>query len=320
MQCTLYILFGSPRKILCKCCFYPHIDDTVVQLTTRNGNEVERLGLIDLDPKPANAPFLLPSQVAMTLRISRIRTVRHGGASIRTSLEIIARSDIRILIWPSTVRRQGRTRLVSMVNLFHFLLERPALRHMVRGSHAGQEIQQERQDVEGKDQCDDPFKHGGDILVTREGRAREGNGQGNLDEDEREFDPEADAQDPVGSVVDAQTLVLGAQEDCGQDVAGNKQEEKAVMHVRVAICVEYRQEDEACGSGDRANDGEDGQDLLRGRRVRGETTGVSEPAFGHEAQVQEDSRDDGAGDEERFETEGARVGYVSYRLLGLHGR
>jgi hypothetical protein len=41
-----------------------------------------------------------------------------------------------------------------------------------------------------------------------------------LDEDEGEFDPEGDAQDAVLAVVDAETLVLPADEDCGDGVAG----------------------------------------------------------------------------------------------------
>lgn len=220
----------------------------------------------------------------MSLRISRIiRTIRHGDAIIHSSLEIIASGDIGILIWPRTVRRQGLTGLLTMVHLLHFLLERPPLRRMMRAPDAGQQIEQEREDVEGENQRDNPFQHGGGILMTREGRACECDGQDHLDEDEGEFGPEADAQDPVGSVMDAQALVLGAQEDGGQDISGNEKQKKAVVQVRVAICVEDGQEDKARGAGDRANDGEDGQDFLCSGRVRGEAPDVSEPSFGHEA-------------------------------------
>jgi len=175
VQWTPCILLGTPRKILLQ----NVLSSRGLYCRPTDHEEwkaKKRLGLVGLDPKASNAPFLLPSQVTMTLRISRIRTIRHWGASIRTSLEIIARGDVRILIGPRTVGRQGRTGLMSMVDLFHFLLERPALRRMVRASHAGQQIQQKRQDVEGKYQCDNPFKHGGDILMTREGRARERDG------------------------------------------------------------------------------------------------------------------------------------------------
>jgi hypothetical protein len=41
-----------------------------------------------------------------------------------------------------------------------------------------------------------------------------------LGEDESEFNPEGDAQDAVLAVVDAEALVLPADEDCGDDVAG----------------------------------------------------------------------------------------------------
>lgn len=46
---------------------------------------------------------------------------------------------------------------------------------------------------------------------------------------------------------------------------------------------------------------------------------MSKPALSHEAEVEEDGGDDGAGDEERFQPVGARVGYVGYRLACLHG-
>ncbi len=46
---------------------------------------------------------------------------------------------------------------------------------------------------------------------------------------------------------------------------------------------------------------------------------MAEPALGSEREVQEDCGYAAAGDEKRFETLGANVGYVSYALVGAHG-
>jgi hypothetical protein len=65
-----------------------------------------------------------------------------------------------------------------------------------------------------------PLTHGSRIIVVLIAEDAERDREAELDEDEGEFDPEGDAQDAVLAVVDAKTLVLPADEDCGDDVAG----------------------------------------------------------------------------------------------------
>ena len=45
---------------------------------------------------------------------------------------------------------------------------------------------------------------------------------------------------------------------------------------------------------------------------------MPQPALREEGEVEEDGGDDAAGDEERFEAVGARVGDVGYRLARIH--
>ena len=78
------------------------------------------------------------------------------------------------------------------------------------------------------------------MVVPR--RGGEDDGACQLEENEGQFGPEGEAQDAVLAVVDAQALVLGAQEDCGEDVAADEKEEAAIMNAVVVIVVEYREE------------------------------------------------------------------------------
>lgn len=252
-----------------------------------------------------------------------VGAVRHGRPPVRAGLEIVGGRHAGVLVRAGAVGGQGCTGLLMRMgvgHLFHFRLESPPLRRVVRATDAGQQVEQEGEDVEGEDEGDDPLEHGGDVPVAGPARAREADGQDDLDDDEGQLDPEADAEDAVGAVVDAEALVLGAQEHGGQDVAGDEQQQEPVVQVGVVVRVEDRQEDQARRPGDGADDGEDGEDLLGRRRVGREAPGVSEPPLGHEPQVEEDGGDDGARDEERLQAVGPRVGYVGYRLALLHGR
>lgn len=51
-------------------------------------------------------------------------------------------------------------------------------------------------------------------------RDSKGDDEGDLEEDERQFDPEGNGEDAVFPVVNSKTLVFGADEDGGDDVAG----------------------------------------------------------------------------------------------------
>ena len=93
----------------------------------------------------------------------------------------------------------------------------------------GQQIDKEGQDVKGEDEGDDPFEYGSHILPAVEGGDDEDDGEDYLDDDEDEFEPEGEAQDAVLAEMHAEALVLGADEDGADDVAGHEEEEEAVV-------------------------------------------------------------------------------------------
>lgn len=93
----------------------------------------------------------------------------------------------------------------------------------------GQQIDKEGQDVKGEDEGDDPFEYGSHILPAVEGGDDEDDGEDYLDDDEDEFKPEGEAQDAVLAEMHAEALVLGADKDGADDVAGHEEEEEAVV-------------------------------------------------------------------------------------------
>lgn len=119
--------------------------------------------------------------------------------------------------------------------------------------------------------------------------------------------------------MDAQALVLGADEDGAEEVAAHEEQEEAVMQPGVAVRVEDAEEDEAGGAAHGADDAQHAEDLLRDAEVFRQAARVAEPALRGEGEVEEDGRDDGAGDEERLEPVGAHVGDVGDALVGFHG-
>ena len=135
-------------------------------------------------------------------------------------------------------------------------LEMPELRVRVflRAPRRRQQIDKERQHVKRKDERDDPFENRRDVLPAGEGGADKDGGEGNLDEDEGELEPEGEAQDAVLAEVHAEALVLGADEDGADDVAGHEEEEEAVVQAGVVERVEDGEEDEAAGSGEGEDD------------------------------------------------------------------
>lgn len=119
-------------------------------------------------------------------------------------------------------------------------------------------------------------------------------------------------------IMDAQPLILGADQNGAEDVSGDEEEEEAIVHVRVAVGVEDGEEDQP----DRARDGEDdaehAEHLLRARGVAREPARVSQVPLREEGQVEEHRRDDRAGDKERFERKRPHVGDVGYGLRAVH--
>lgn len=127
---------------------------------------------------------------------------------------------------------------------------------LLRAPSGRQEIDEEREDVEGKHERDDPLEDGGDVLPALEGGGSENSGEEDLDDDEDELEPEGEAEDAVLAEVDAEALVLGADEDGADDVARDEEEQEGVVQVRVVQGVEDGEQDESAG----ARDGEDDWD------------------------------------------------------------
>lgn len=125
-------------------------------------------------------------------------------------------------------------------------------------------VNQEAKHVEEVDQRDGPLQHRSDVVMLPHVLHAEPDGQADLDEDEGELHPEAQAQHAEFAVVDAQPLVLGADEDGVDDVADYEEAYEAVVEVLVVQGVEDGQEDEAGGAGDGGDDGDHGQRFLRG--------------------------------------------------------
>ena len=123
------------------------------------------------------------------------------------------------------------------------------IRMFLRAPRRRQQIHKKRQHIKRKNKRNDPFKHGRDILLVIESRTHEDDGEADFDEDEDQFGPEAEAEDAVLAEVHPQALVFGADEDGADDVAGDEEEEEAVMETGVVQGVEDGEEDEAAGSG-----------------------------------------------------------------------
>ena len=211
-------------------------------------------------------------------------------------------------------------RAISAPILFgHGHLIPKALKDVVFRLDAGQQVQQEAEDVSREDEGDDPLQHRGHVPAGLVSRDPERDRQRHLDQDEGQLEPERGPQNAVVAVVDPEPLVLGTDEHRAEHEPGNEQDEEAVVHARVSVGVEHRQQDQARRPGDREDDADHAQDLLRHAGVASQAPRVPEVALRHEGQVEEEGRDDAAGDKQRFKPERAHVRDVGDRLARLHG-
>lgn len=198
---------------------------------------------------------------------------------------------------------------------------------VVATASGGDEVEEEGGYEEGEDEGDDPFEDGGDVVVVEMLRGAKGwvgfalalvkpkvekgrfmavvvrrhtNCESNFDQDEEELDPERGPKNAVLAISDTKTLVFGADENGGHDVAGDEDGEESIVEMRVPQGVEDGEQDEACRADDRGNARDDGEDLLRAGRIRRQSTVVTKPALGEECEVERYDGHGGHGDEERF--------------------
>ena len=87
--------------------------------------------------------------------------------------------------------------------------------------HRRNKINRKAPNIKRINERDDPLAHRSSRVVTLIAEHAESDRETELQKDEGEFYPEGDAQDAVLTVVDSETLVLPADEDCGDDVAGS---------------------------------------------------------------------------------------------------
>lgn len=169
--------------------------------------------------------------------------------------------------------------LVRHVHLRLPALARPAPRR-------GHEVHEETQDVEEEDERDDPFQDGGGVVLALCLEDAECGCEGDFDEDEGEFDPEAVPQDAVVAEMYAEPLVLPADEYGGDDVAADEKREEGVVLPRVVRRVEDGEQDESCGAGDGKHDAEPGVELLPDGSVGRELACVPEVPLEDEGEVE----------------------------------
>ena len=101
------------------------------------------------------------------------------------------------------------------------------LRHVVASADRGQQVDNEGEDVSGKDEGNDPFEDGTGILlrlVLASHADTEPDGEADFDDDEAELNDETGQQDAVlGPIEDTQSKVLGADQDGTDNVSNTTQ-------------------------------------------------------------------------------------------------
>ena len=86
------------------------------------------------------------------------------------------------------------------------------------GLHRGDEINRKTPDVECEDERHDPLAYSSTIVVFLVPEHSKCDRNAQFDKYEYQLDPEGYAQDAVFAVVDSETLVLPADENCRDDV------------------------------------------------------------------------------------------------------
>jgi hypothetical protein len=87
--------------------------------------------------------------------------------------------------------------------------------------HRRDKINRKAPNIKRVNERDNPLAHRSSRVVALIAEDAESDGETELQKDEGELYPEGDAQDAVLTVVDSETLVLPADEDCRDDVAGS---------------------------------------------------------------------------------------------------
>lgn len=186
------------------------------------------------------------------------------------------------------------------------------------GPNGWQEIDGECSDEDGKEESNNPFEDGSSVVHPLPLSDAESNSKANENKDPGKLNPERGSKNPVLALVNTKTLVLGAYEDGGEQVADNEDRQESLMHPWMPQCVEDGKQYQASSAYNRGYASERSQNLLTLGSRRCQATSVAEPLFADEDQVERDYCDTTAGDEERFQQLRANVRYVGNRLVGVH--
>lgn len=118
--------------------------------------------------------------------------------------------------------------------------------------------------------------------------------------------------------VDAEALVLPANEDGTDDIAYDENSEEDVVQAVVVDAVEDGKEDEACAASDGGHDADAAIDFLPDGCVGREFTGMPQPSLKDEGNVKTDDGYGGHGDEEGLEALRADIcGGVKCHVTGM---
>lgn len=129
-------------------------------------------------------------------------------------------------------------------------------------SNRRQEVYGEGGDKDAEEKGNDPFEDGGQIVATFLHGYAKYNCQSQEEEDPAQLQPEGEAQQPILSLVDPQPLVLGADEDGGDNVTDDEDGEHHIMEMVVPARVKDRQQDQSRTADDAEYTGQDIKDLL----------------------------------------------------------
>lgn len=284
-----------------------------LNLSTRKENKKKK-------KKISTSPLPIRLKIPRSRDVSRI--LRHG----QTATPTIAR---RVTKSPRTAAGSvnGTAHIISMrLGVHgHLIILRanrgPKAVLLVARADRGQKVDDETPDVEDVDERDDPFQNGGGVdAAVAALHDAEGDGEGELDDDEEQLHPEGDAQDAEFAPADAETLVFGADEDGGDDVAGagggqslevvegrrpigedlHEQSQHSLMGSRVTSRIKDSQQNQTDATGHGEQNRERRKNLLRLAVIHGQAAFMSEPALGDEDRVEKHHHDRGARDEQRF--------------------
>lgn len=113
--------------------------------------------------------------------------------------------------------------------LCFFEMHKLSVRVLLGAPSRRQQIHKEGEDVESEDESDDPFENGPGVLLVVEHGSCEDDRKDHLHDDEDEFEPKGEAQNPMLAEMHAEALILGADEDGADNIAGDEEEEEAIV-------------------------------------------------------------------------------------------